>query len=84
MVVANVSVDYKDLDEQIMTMMEKREVIWTCKVCGKSDYKLNKKINIKQHVKGVNMKGGAHPCDKYGKTLRSRDTLRKHMKIHTK
>ena len=84
MVVANVSVDYKELDEQIMTMMEKREGIWTCKVCGKRDDKLNKKINIQQHVEGVHMEGGAHPCNKCGKTLRSRDTLRKHTKIHTK
>ena len=31
-VVANVSRDYKELYEQIMSMMVKREGIWTCKV----------------------------------------------------
>ena len=43
LVVANVYMDYKDLDGQIMSMMEKREGIWSCKVCGKTDEKLNKK-----------------------------------------
>ena len=84
MVVANESVDYKELDEQIMTMMEKREGIWTCKVCCKTDDKLNKKINIQQHVESLHVEGGAHPCNHCGKILRSRHTLRTHMKIHNK
>ena len=79
LVVANISVDYKELDEQIMSMMEKKEGIWTCKMCGKTDDKLNKKINIQHHVESVHMEDGAHPCNKCGKTFRSRPTLRKHM-----
>ena len=79
LVVANVSKDYTELDEQIMSMMLKREEIWSCKVCGKTDDKLNKKQNIQQHVESVHMEGGSHSCNRCGKTLRSRPSLRMHI-----
>ena len=53
MEVANISVDYKELDDQSMTMMEKREGTWTCKVCGKTDDKLNRKTNFQKHVESL-------------------------------
>ena len=33
---ANVFVSDKELEEQIMSMIERRDGIWTCKVCGKT------------------------------------------------
>ena len=36
LVVANVFKDYTELDEQIMSMMLKREGTWSCKVSGKN------------------------------------------------
>ena len=69
LVVTDISVDYKELDEQISTMMEKREGVWTCKMCGKTDERLNKKQNIQYHVESVHIDGGAHPCSRVGKYL---------------
>ena len=65
-----------------MSMMEKKEGIWTCMVCGKTDGRLNKKQNIQQHVEGMHMEGGAHPCIHCGKILRSRKLLTSHIKTH--
>ena len=78
---ANVFVNDKELEEQIMSMIERREGIWTCKMCGKTGKKLNKKQNIKQHVEGVHMDGGE--CNQCGKILRSSSALRNHMVAHT-
>ena len=79
---ANVFVSDKELEEQIMSMIERRDGIWTCKVCGKTGKKLNKKQNIKQHVEGVHMEGGG--CIQCGKILRSSSALRNHMVAHNK
>ena len=79
-VVMNDTVDYKELDEQIMSMMEKREGQWTCTMCGKTQ----SKINIQQHVEGVHIKDGAHSCNQCGKILKSRKALRNHTEIHNK
>ena len=78
LVVAKISLDYKELDEQIMSMMERREGIWTCIMCCRTQSKLN----IQQHVEGVHMKDGTHPCNQCGNILKSRKALRNQMEIH--
>ena len=62
--------DPKILDEQILTMLEKREGIWTCKLCGKTVTN-NDKHRIMTHIESAHMEGGAHPCNMCGKTYRS-------------
>ena len=78
----NVPMDYKELDEQIMLMIERREGKWSCKVCGKTD----RKQNIQQHVEGRHIEGGAHPCNHIhcGRKLGSRKALRNHIVNHHK
>ena len=78
MVDANVPMTDKELDERIMTMMEKREGIWTCKVCGKTTNR-NKKQQIKHHVEGVHMADGAHSCNQCGRIFKSRTALKSHV-----
>jgi len=71
--------EYKELDDQIETMMEKIDGGWQCRMCGKVNIKPNSKQNMKTHVESIHMEGGAHPCNQCGKIYRSRHSLQVHI-----
>ena len=56
------------LDEQIESMMDNRDGVWTCKMCGKTT-KLNKRNDLKRHVE-IHIEGVSHPCNLCEKTFR--------------
>ena len=70
--------DYSRLDEQILTMMERVEGGWNCMICTRFVGGANSKQNMKHHIEGKHTEGGSLPCNKCGKTYRSREHLRKH------
>ena len=77
------SVDLKDLDEQIKSMFTKtnlpaggdRGYLATCNVCGKQ---LPLKV-MPSHIEANHITGVSHACDICGKTSRSRKSQRMHV-----
>ena len=64
------------LDLQIEQIIEKKEGLWQCKVCGKTARdKRNTRLHAEIHIKGV-----SHICHICNKTLRTRDSLRVHIR----
>ena len=80
----NNSADFKELDERVMSMMEKsqnkyangRQSAYVCKVCGKE----GKGNAIKDHIEANHLEGVVIPCNLCDKTFRSRDSLWHHHK----
>ena len=82
-----VSVDYKDLDEQIKSMITKSEArtsngqgsMASCNVCGKQ----GPLKHMPHHIEAFHISGVSHPCDICGKVSRSRHGLSNHkVKVH--
>ena len=84
-----VSVDLKEMDETIKSMMILGDKITTgsqskfgkrisiCNVCGKE----GQYTNIRDHIEANHIEGVCHPCNYCAKTFRSRVSLRMHNKI---
>ena len=79
---ANTSVELRDLDEQIRSMITKSDIshgsgkgpLATCNVCGKEGYYRH----MRSHVEANHITGVSHSCDICGKISRSRNALRVH------
>ena len=80
--------DEQELDETVKSMMEISENMFPmgkkktrgriCKVCGKEGHP----TDISRHIEAYHLEGIAISCNFCGKTLRSRHTLRHHIKVH--
>ena len=87
-----ITVDYKDLDNAILALMEKQQNInrknlskieksrWKCKMCEF----VSVKSKVMTHVEGVHMKAGSHPCSLCGKVCITRRSLKEHCNLHLK
>jgi hypothetical protein len=64
-----------ELDLQIEQMIEKREGMWNCKVCGKT---ASKKQIMHRHVE-THFEGVEHNCHICGKSASSRRNLQQHI-----
>ena len=79
------SVDLKDLEEKVMSMVEKSEKritvgkrivsAFTCRICGKEGMD----TDIKRHIESAHMEGLSIPCNFCEKTCRSRKGLINHI-----
>ena len=77
-----VSLDFKELDEKVKSMMEKSQnriksglqFANICKVCGKE----GEGIAIRDHIEANHLEGVSLPCNVCGKVFRSRAMLGKH------
>ena len=84
------SVDLKDLEEKVMSMVEKSEKritvgkrivsAFTCRICGKEGMD----TDIKRHIESAHMEGLSIPCNFCDKTCRSRKGLIDHIARHHK
>ena len=80
--------DEQELDETVKSMMEISENMFPmgkkktrgriCKVCRKEGHP----TDIMRHIEAYHLEGIAISCNFCGKTLRSRHTLRHHIKVH--
>ena len=80
--------DEQELDETVKSMMETSENMFPmgkkktrgriCKVCRKEGHP----TDIMRHIEAYHLEGIAISCNFCGKTLRSRHTLRHHIKVH--
>ena len=62
-----------DLAEQIDSMLEKRDGLWTCTICGvKKSHKGHTKEHVEIHVEGL-----ALPCNNCGKIFRYSTSIKK-------
>ena len=64
----------RDLAEQIDSMLERRDGLWTCTICGKQS---KNKCHTKEHVE-IHLDGISYPCNNCGKIFRSRTPLKMH------
>ena len=84
------SVDLKDLEEKVMSMVEKSEKrisvgkrivsAFTCRICGKEGMD----TDIKRHIESAHMEGLSIPCNFCDKTCRSRKGLIDHIAVYHK
>ena len=79
-----VSLPFKEdceLDEQIVSLLEHINGIWSCKLCGKTaTLGKNAKTNLKKHVE-THIEGITHPCGICGLSSKTRNALQVHMSI---
>lgn len=68
--------DYKELDEQIYSMMEKLDLGWKCQICGKTN---KDKQKIKLHIEGMHLEAGSHPCKQCEAVVKTREAMRHHI-----
>ena len=66
--------DMTEVDKKIQQLMEKRDGTFHCKAC---DYSSNRSIHMKEHVE-KHIDGISYPCQFCDKTLRSRNSFRRH------
>ena len=73
--------DLEELEERVKSLMEKSQnklsdgrKAFSCKVCGKEDYKKN----IKGHIEAKHFEGISLPCNICNRTFRSRYGLKQH------
>ena len=72
----NISVDTNiGLDMQIEQMIEKKDGLWQCKVCGKT---AKLKGNLKNHSE-THVEGFSHSCHVCNKSASTRISLKVHM-----
>ena len=65
------------LNEKVYSLIEKREGIWTCKVCGKTPAR-NISSEIARHAE-VHLEGVSHTCNQCGTVARSSHALTCHV-----
>ena len=83
-----VSADLQELDEKVKSMVEKSQNFISngkrradiCKVCGKEE----EGIAIRDHIEANHLEGLSLPCNLCDNILRSRLSLRKHMRANHK
>ena len=70
--------DSDDVAEQIKSMMNKIDGLWTCAVCG-----VGKKHpgHMREHIE-THLEGLSYPCEKCGKSYRSSQSFRMHTLKH--
>ena len=66
--------DNFELEEKINNLVEKRNGMWTCNMCGKFN---NSRFSLSRHVE-THIDGFSHPCPWCEKTFSTRDALRTH------
>ena len=65
--------------EQIISMMEKIDLEWICKMCGKIDTARNK-THLMEHIEAHHMEDIALPCNICGAIQKSTSAVRSHMR----
>ena len=82
---STLSEDFKELEEKVISMVEKSEkritvgkqivTAFKCKICGKEGMN----TDIKRHIESAHMEGLSIPCNFCDKTCRSRKGLIDHI-----
>jgi len=67
--------DNVELEEKIDELCERREGIWTCIQCGKTD---KMRFHLRRHVE-THLQGFTHTCTSCDKTFTTRATLKAHV-----
>ena len=67
--------DFKELNQQCYSMMEKGSALYRCKVCGKED---KDNTSMKNHIEANHLEGVSVPCNFCEKTFKSRASLKNH------
>ena len=78
--VVDPNADFEDLDEKLLSTIEKIDGIWTCKVCGLTK-KRNDKTDMKRHAE-IHIKSASYPCKLCGKLFRSSNAISRHIINH--
>ena len=69
----------EELDSQIVSLMEKNEKQWICKVCGKvSSLNKSRKQVMMSHFEAKHLEGVSHSCSQCEQNFRSRNCLSSH------
>ena len=74
-VTSHFSGDFKELNQQCYSMMEKGSALYRCKVCGKED---KDNTSMKNHIEANHLEGVSVPCNFCEKTFKSRASLKNH------
>ena len=69
------AVSTEQLDSQIMSLMARREGLWSCTLCGKEK---RERSCLSRHIEGVHIVGFQHPCSLCQRILTSRASLGAH------
>ena len=78
--VFTVSGEFEDLHETINSMLERRDGVWTCKICGKQGTKSTSvKNDIKKHIAANHIDGMSYMCHNCNKTFKTDRNLSRHV-----
>ena len=70
---------FAEIEEKIDAITERRDGLWTCTNCGKTD---KTKFHLRRHAES-HLEGYLHQCPECPKTFRTRSNLKTHMLNHT-
>ena len=65
-----------ELDENVKSMVDKINGIWTCKMCG---HTASYKNNLQNHIESRHIEGLSHPCNQCTNVFKSRMSLASHV-----